>query len=65
MFYMRHSQLGLKLRQKSDTKTHKKESSCGSNCTGIVLHTFDGGAYTGTGYGPGCDMKFNLFVNTM
>ena len=29
-----------------------------------VLHTFDGGAYTGTGYGPGCDMKFNLVLHT-
>ena len=39
-------------------------SSCGSNCTGTVLHTFDGGAYTGTGYGPGCDMKFDHCVNS-
>ena len=41
-------------------------SSLGYCVSGTVLHTSDGsGGYTGTGYVPGCYMKFNLCVNTM
>ena len=39
-------------------------SSVGYCVSGTVLHTSDGGAYTGTGYGPGCYMKFNLVLHT-